>query len=85
MQACDDYAYRKQTMNPFLVQGAWRATRPLQLVHTNLVGSVRTESFSGNKYFILCVDDHSQMTSVFFLKSKSEDLEHFFKKNQNIS
>jgi hypothetical protein len=52
-------------------------TRPLEIVHTNLVGLNTTKGLKGEKYFILLVDDYTRMTVVFFLKNKSEDFANF--------
>ena len=46
------------------------ATKPLELVHTDLYGPFESESYSGDKYFILFVDDYSRMMTVMYLKDK---------------
>ena len=40
----------------------------LELVHTNLCGPVGIESYSGDKFFILFVDDYSRMMIVMYEK-----------------
>ena len=40
----------------------------LKLVHTNLCRSIGVQSYCGEKYFILLVDDYSRMMTVMFLK-----------------
>jgi hypothetical protein len=52
-------------------------TRPLEIVHTDLVGPTTTKGLKGGKYFMLLVDDYTRMTAVFFLRNKSEDFENF--------
>ena len=42
----------------------------LELVHTVLCGPIRIESYSGDKFFILFVDDYSIMMTVMYLKEK---------------
>ena len=49
----------------------------LELVHTNLCGPIRIESYSGDKFFILFVDDYSRMMTVMYLKEKSEPFQKF--------
>lgn len=49
----------------------WKAKEKLELVHTDLCGPIRTTSLSGNKYFILFVDDLTRMTWIYFLSRKS--------------
>jgi hypothetical protein len=50
---------------------------PLEIVHTDIVGSTRTKALKGDKYFMLLVDDYTRMTRVFFLGNKSEAFENF--------
>jgi hypothetical protein len=45
-------------------------TRPLEIVHTDLVGPTTTKDLKGEKYFMLLVDDYTRMTAVFFFKNK---------------
>ena len=66
-------------MKPFPVHGAWRATKCLELVHTDLIGPMQTESLGGSKYFMLLTDDFSRMSRVFFIKVKSQALDYFKK------
>ncbi|KAJ4751816.1 polyprotein [Rhynchospora pubera] len=76
---CEGCAYGKQSRLPFPKDHAMRARQVLEIVHTDLCGPMETESFGGSKYFLLFIDDFSRMTWVFFLKNKSETLEHFKK------
>ena len=55
----------------------YSTTRPLEIVHTDLVGPTRTKGLKGEKYFMLLVDHYTRMTTVFFLKNKSEAFENF--------
>jgi transposase InsO family protein len=55
----------------------YSTTRPLEIVHTDLVGPTTTKGLKGDKYFMLLVDDYTRMTAVFFLKNKSEAFENF--------
>jgi hypothetical protein len=52
-------------------------TRPLEIVHTDIVGPNTTKVLKGDKYFMLLVDDYTRMTSIFFLRNKSEAFENF--------
>lgn len=42
-----------------------KATEPLQLVHTDLAGPMRTSSLEGHKYAISFTDNYSGAISVF--------------------
>jgi transposase InsO family protein len=55
----------------------YSTTRPLKIVHTDLVGPTTTKGLKYERYFMLSVDDYTRMTAIFFLKNKSEDFEHF--------
>ena len=51
-------------------------SRPLELLHLDLMGPTRTESFGGKRYIIVVVDDFTRYTWVILLRSKSDALEH---------
>ena len=40
----------------------------LELVHTNLCGPIEVQSYKGDRYIMLFVDDYSRMMTVMFLK-----------------
>lgn len=42
----------------------------LELFYTDLCGEMRTKISSGERYYILFVDDHSRIMTVMFLKNK---------------
>jgi hypothetical protein len=49
----------------------------LDIVHIYLCGPTRTKVLNGEQYFMLMIDDYTIMTTVFFLKKKSGEFEHF--------
>ncbi|KAI3707521.1 hypothetical protein L6452_26130 [Arctium lappa] len=58
---------------------------PLELLHMDLCGLMRTQSLGGKKYVLVIVDDYSRYTWVKFLRSKYETPEvliTFFKTTQ---
>jgi transposase InsO family protein len=55
----------------------YSTTKPLEIVHIDLVGPTTTKGLKGERYFMLLVDDYTRMTAVFFLKNKSEAFENF--------
>jgi hypothetical protein len=55
----------------------YSTTKPLEIVHIDLVGPTTTKGLKCEKYFMLLVDDYTRMTAVFFLKNQSEDFENF--------
>jgi hypothetical protein len=52
-------------------------TRPLEIVHIDLVGTNKTNGLKGEKYFMLLFDDYTRMIGFCFLKNKSEAFENF--------
>jgi hypothetical protein len=66
----------KQTKTKFKSK-EYSTTRPLEIVHTDLVGPTTTKGLKGEKYFMLLVDDYIRMAAVCFLKNKSEAFENF--------
>ena len=56
---------------------ASRASNVLELIYFDICGPMQTISNKGVKYFLLFIDDYSQMTVVYFLKSKSEAFSKF--------
>jgi hypothetical protein len=55
----------------------YSTTKPLEIVHTDLVGPTTKKGLKGEIYFMLLVDDYTRVTGVFFLKNKSEAFENF--------
>ena len=52
--------YGKQTTRSFLVGKSRRATASLEVVHADLYGLMKTESFRGSRHFLLFSDDYSR-------------------------
>eukprot|EP00892_Ulva_mutabilis_P006540 jgi/Ulvmu1/4258/UM193_0007.1 len=48
-----------------------RAARPLELVHSDLMGPLDVQSAGGNKYVLTAIDDFSGMAAIKFLRHKS--------------
>ena len=71
-QICEICQQGKQARLPLKNNQAWRATEKLQLIHINVCGPMKTTSLSGNKYFILFIDDYTRMCWVYFIKLKKE-------------
>ena len=76
---CETCILGKQHRLPSNSKNSRRARYTLELVHTNLVGSMQVTSFGGSIYFMTFIDDFSHRTWVYFLKSKSEAFEKFLK------
>ena len=61
-------------------------SRPLELLHVDLMGPMRKESVGGKRYIIVVVDDFSRYSWVEFLREKLEacdKMERLCKRLQN--
>ncbi|MCO5573696.1 hypothetical protein L7F22_027470 [Adiantum nelumboides] len=67
----------KQHREAFPKKASKRATRPLELVHTDLCGLMSVDSLGGSKHFMLIVDDYIRFMWVYFLTHKSEAISTF--------
>jgi hypothetical protein len=67
---CKHCQQGKQTNTRFKSK-EYSMTRPLEIVHTDLVGLNTTKGLKGERYFMLLVDNYTRMTAIFFLKNKS--------------
>ncbi|MCO5572855.1 hypothetical protein L7F22_026614 [Adiantum nelumboides] len=56
----------------FSLDGSVRATRKLQLVHSDVCGPMRTPSVGNSLYFVTFIDDFSRFCWVYPLKAKSD-------------
>ena len=62
-----------------------QTSRPLELLHINLMGPARVLSLGGKKYILVVVNDFTRYTWVVLLKDKAEASEkmiHLCKKLQ---
>jgi transposase InsO family protein len=68
---CEACKAGKMHANPFPPSHS-RASRPLQLVHSDVHGPVKVATHQGYRYWIAFIDDHSRFKAVYLLKHKSE-------------
>jgi len=60
----------KQTRTPNSSPATRITTAPLQPIHSDIAGPMKTSSLGGAKYFVLFIDNFSRFTAVFTLKKK---------------
>ena len=65
----------KKTLFPKI--SSTRATKPLELVHTDVCGPMNVESAGGSKYILTFTDDYTRYVTVYFIKSKADVLTKF--------
>jgi hypothetical protein len=71
-QVCDGCLVGKQQRSSFPAQARRRADSVLELVHRDLCGPITPATPSGNKYFLLLVDDMSRFMWIRLLSSKDQ-------------
>ena len=73
---CEPCLLGKMNANPF-PSSTTCATKPLELIHTDLHGPFRTQTMSEYLYWITFINGCTSFQAVMFLKAKSEALEAF--------
>ncbi|KAL4575763.1 hypothetical protein LXL04_011848 [Taraxacum kok-saghyz] len=71
-EVCESCILGKHARDSFPQDKAWRASSPLELVHTDICGPMKTHSLAGNMYVLSFIDDFSRKLWIYFLKEKSE-------------
>nr|GEV99511.1 retrovirus-related Pol polyprotein from transposon TNT 1-94 [Tanacetum cinerariifolium] len=74
---CDTCGLGSQSNTNNRIRKEVSTTRVLELLHKDLVGSSPIQSYRGNFYNLIIVDDHSNYTWVVFVESKEDALEKF--------
>ena len=74
---CEAYQKGKQTKTSFKSKKQVSTSRPLELLHMDLVGPARVKSLGGNLFSLVVVDDYSRFTWVIFLSAKHEAFDAF--------
>lgn len=53
--------FKKKMHKLLFPKNVWRPRAPRELVHANIFSPTRTSLLNGRRYFILFVDDYTQM------------------------
>eukprot|EP01018_Ginkgo_biloba_P022218 Gb_20056 [translate_table: standard] len=75
-EVCEGCIYGKQHRDSFPVS-KFKAREPLELVHIDLCGSMKTLPMGKARYFMAFIDDYTRNIWVYFLKEKSEEFMKF--------
>jgi hypothetical protein len=59
---CEPCLMGKQHRDGFSKDSAWRASKPLELVHCDICGAMKTLCMNGSRYFLAFIDDFSRKT-----------------------
>jgi len=63
---------RKHHRDFFPRESVWRASKILQLIHSDICGPISPISNNKKRYLITFIDDYNRKTWVYFLVEKSE-------------
>jgi transposase InsO family protein len=69
-QVCEACLAGKYRRAPFPKQAQRRSTEALQLLHGDICGPITLATPSGNRYFLLLIDDYSRYMWVCLLPTK---------------
>ncbi len=74
---CEAYIEGKHQRTYFFKNEATRASKLLELVHSDVCGPMKTTSRGGARYFVTFIDDFSRKTHVYLLKAKGKVFDKF--------
>ena len=72
LSLCEGCLEGKMCRKPFPTVGEIRSMHKLQLVHSDVCGSMQTQSIGGAKYFVTFVDDYTWCCAVTQIRSASQ-------------
>ena len=72
VEQCETCIKGKQTRTSFKSKNEVSTKKPLELLHMDLCGPMKTLSHGGKRYIYVLVDDFSRFTWVLFLVSKAD-------------
>ena len=72
MTFCEPCAEGKARQQPNPKQCYTRSANILDLIHSDVCGPLKAQSFGGKGYFVTCTDDCSRFVWVQFIRDKSE-------------
>ena len=76
-EVCEEYVKGKQHRVFFKSKKVMSTPKPLELVHIDICGPMRTRSLNHSRYVLVIVDDFSRYTWTVFLNNKDETFEEF--------
>ncbi|GJR87192.1 retrovirus-related pol polyprotein from transposon TNT 1-94 [Tanacetum coccineum] len=81
---CDACNVEKQVQESHKAKNMVSTSKCLELLHMDLFGPSDVQSYGGNFYTLVIVDDYSRYTWTRFLKHKNEAFDHFEILSKNI-
>ena len=71
-RVCEGCIFRKHHRETFPVGKSYRASTPLEIMHSDICGLMQTSSMGGCNYFLTFIHDYPRKSWVYFLKHKSD-------------
>ena len=68
---CEPCLAGKLHANPFPLSSS-HASRPLELVHSDVHGPISVQTHSGFRYWVLFIDDYTRLWAVYLMRFKSQ-------------
>ena len=69
---CEACIMGKMFRKPFQPWEDQAMTRLLELIHSDVIGPIQTQTMRSYRYIMMFTDDHSRYTEVYLIKAKSE-------------
>lgn len=66
----------KQSSGPFKSIGH-TYSKPLEMVHSDLMGAIRTKTYDGESYALCIIDEYTKYSAFVLLKSKNNASKEF--------
>jgi hypothetical protein len=73
---CEGFVLRKHPQEKFDTGKSQRASAPLDLIHSDLMGPFMYPSIKKSRVVLIFVDDFSRFTWIYFLRKKYEAFQH---------
>lgn len=67
----------KMSVTPVPRQGSGRATKPLELIHSDVCGPMQVSTWNGARFLLTFTDDCTRKSFGYLMKNKSEVSSHF--------
>ena len=72
---CETYQLNKSKKLPLPKDSGTRASEALEIVHTDILGSIQPEAVDGHRYAIGFMDSFSRYQNLYFLRTRDEAFE----------
>ena len=73
---CEGFVLGKHPQEKFDKGKSQRASAPSDLIHSDLMGPFLHLSINKARFFLICVEDFSHFTWIYFLRKKYEVFQH---------